>query len=161
MGADTIRDLRPEGLPGVLADIARATSVEVAVKIAREWHGERYIPVEPARDHPLSKLVGVKAARLIGRAIGGGQVKIRTATAVLRHYDARRLRRAGLTLREIARAIGVTEEWAGRLCAGVEPDNDHALCAATDAVSCPLCGHHARVRKSPASPPPLPLFPNL
>lgn len=158
MGADTIPGLKPEGLPGVLAEIARITSVDVAVKIARHWNGERYMPRDPGRDHALSKLVGIKAARLIAKHVGAGHIRIPNARGVLRYHDARRLRRSGATLPEIGAILGITAEQAGRLCKGVVLDHGHATCGTGG--GCPLCGHQDR-RKGPAPPTPLPLFPWL
>lgn len=104
-------------LPGVLAEIAEATSVEVAVKIAQAKGGRRvYIPARPAADHWLSQLVGHANALAIGKAIapgfGGIDMLIPMGPS---HSNAQRWRVMhelidnGRSKREIAAACGVHE----------------------------------------------------
>lgn len=62
-------------LPGVLGDIARASSVEAALSIAQKVGGTRvYFPGEPSPNHWLSQLVGHDAAKAIGEELTGGFV---------------------------------------------------------------------------------------
>lgn len=104
-------------LPGVLAEIAEATSVEVAVKIAQAKGGRRvYLPARPAADHWLAQLVGHAAALAIGKAIapgfGGIDMLIPMGPS---HSNAQRWRVMhelidnGRSKREIAAACGVHE----------------------------------------------------
>lgn len=104
-------------LPGVLAEIAEATSVEVAVKIAQAKGGRRvYLPARPAADHWLAQLVGHANALAIGKAIapgfGGIDMLIPMGPS---HSNAQRWRVMhelidnGRSKREIAAACGVHE----------------------------------------------------
>lgn len=109
----------PPGLPGVLADIARATSPEVAEIVARSWGGRRkFVPEQPSPDHELSRLVGHPAALAIGRAIGGGEVKVPSAKSWLHHIDARRLCDQRLSIPRIARRLGLSDNHVREILKG-------------------------------------------
>lgn len=128
-------------LPGVLGEIARLTTVEVAVAVAKSWGGTRlYLPHEPKADHQLAKVVGLKPARVICRKLGGRRHDIPSARPALRWAEARRLREEEhLSHAEIAIRLGITLGHARTLVEGVE-------FAATVAsrhirvLHCPICG---------------------
>lgn len=109
----------PPGLPGVLADIARAASPEAAEIVARAWGGRRkFVPLLPSRDHELSRLVGHAAALAIGQAIGGGEVKVPSAKSWLHHIDARRLCDQSLSIPRIARRLGLSDNHVREILKG-------------------------------------------
>ena len=63
---------RASCLPGLLQEIADATDVRTALAIARAKGGQTaYFAPRPAADSWLAKLVGLDAARKIGRALVG------------------------------------------------------------------------------------------
>ena len=103
----------PVALPGVLGQIAAATSPEVAEILARCWGGRRkFIPLDPSPGHELSRLLGDTLARRVARAVGGGEVNIPSAKSWLHHLDARRLADLGLPIPRIARRLGLTDNHA-------------------------------------------------
>jgi hypothetical protein len=134
---------RPERieLPGVLGEIARLTTVEVAVAVAKSWGGTRlYLPHEPRSDHQLARVIGVKPARIICRKLGGRRHDIPSARPALRWAEARRLREEEkLSHAEIALRLGITMGHARQLCEGIEfaasggPRHIRVL-------HCPICG---------------------
>jgi hypothetical protein len=131
-------------LPGVLGDIARMATVEAAVAIARTFGGTRlYMPHEPKPDHALSKLLGVKTARLLCRNLGGRRHDIPSAKPALRWHEARRLRQEEeLSHAEIARRLGITIGHARNLVDGLEFTAGSARSSRPVVVSarCPVCG---------------------
>ncbi len=61
-------------LPGILTEIAAATSAQAALKIAAAHGGTRvYIPAAPSATHWLSQLVGHGDALAIGAALVAAQ----------------------------------------------------------------------------------------
>lgn len=61
-------------LPPFLAEIARLTDIETAVKLAEAWSGtKRAIPARPTLNSPIAAIVGLDAARKIGAEFGGIQ----------------------------------------------------------------------------------------
>jgi hypothetical protein len=61
-------------LPGILAEIAEATDVETARKVALRFGGRRMkLPARPRESTPLAKAVGLPAARAIVDALGHGE----------------------------------------------------------------------------------------
>jgi hypothetical protein len=142
-------------LPGVLGEIARATTIDVAVAIARQHGGRRlYVPREAKRDHPLCRLVGAKAAMVICHRWGGERYDIPSAKPFLHWYDARRLRAEGHTYAMISREIGVGMQHVRQLLDGFEAPA--ATMRATDATPhfCAVCGHRHRAKAAHGTPDP-------
>jgi hypothetical protein len=109
-------------LPGILCQIAQATTVETAIVIARAVGGQRlYLPREDhlKPGHALVKLVGQDAARTICARWGGERRDIPSARAYLHWYDCRRLRREGKTHAEISRALGLAMNTVAALLKGL------------------------------------------
>jgi hypothetical protein len=138
---------QPEALPGALQEIAKLTTVETAIAIAR-WKGGGglWIPTEQGlkRDHGLVKAVGRKAALLIIRHFGQGELRIPSARPYLNWLDARQLRRQGHSVPQIARKLKLSENRVHRLVAGVE-----TVAAAVEANQpdhCLVCGKKHRGR---------------
>ncbi len=99
-------------LPGTLAEIARETSVPVALAIARRFGGtDLYVPLNPTEHDPLARCVGIDAANRIARLYGGGRVEIplgNTARRAERNRAIRRMAAEGRSVSEIARRFGMT-----------------------------------------------------
>jgi hypothetical protein len=137
-------------LPGILQEIARFSTPEVAIALARKWGGRRlYVPQSLGALHPLAKAVGRKAALLICAHFGGEQIAVPAARTYLRWHDARRLKALGHTTAEISRAIGVSERQTFKLLLGFEPCGAPASpVASSHAEICPVCNRGLRHRKS-------------
>lgn len=136
---------RPEALPGILADIARLTTVDVAIAIAR-WRGGRrlYIPMESGlkHDHDIVKAIGRRAALRIVRHFGRGEISVPNAKAYLNWLDARALRRQGLSVSQICAKLGLAHRRVHSLVAGVETTT--AQIESKTAGHCLVCGHKHR-----------------
>ncbi|HEV2650773.1 MAG TPA: hypothetical protein VGU69_05925 [Rhizomicrobium sp.] len=128
----------------MLANIARWTSVEVAIAIAREFGGGRlYIPETIKREHPLARLVGLQAARVIGAQLGGERFKVPSARVYLNWLDAKRMFAEGKTRQQIAKTLHLNYDRVRQLTAGFELLDREAVLTATpprQASSCPGCG---------------------
>ena len=112
--------LPPDVLPGLLAEVARLTTSEAAVAIARRFGNRRmYLPLDPPDRHPLVELLGRDSAVRICARFGGDQVTWPSARAFLRWHDARALRAGGASVARIAAALDINERHARRLVAGV------------------------------------------
>jgi hypothetical protein len=104
-------------LPGVLAEIAAATTRATAFKVAASVGGTRvYIPTRPATDHWLSTLVGHERAMAIGSALapaqGGLDILVPMGPLAQKLSRWRRMKEmidSNMPKREIARAIGCHE----------------------------------------------------
>lgn len=108
-----------EQLPGLLADIARITTPEIAIAVARQHGGRRlYIPRTPPIDHPLCDLVGRQAALLIAEHLGGDRYEVPAARTILRWADAHRFRAQGMSHAQISQALGITRDHVAQLLAG-------------------------------------------
>jgi hypothetical protein len=140
-------------LPGILGEIARVTTVEIAVAIIRVYGGTRLsIPTEARmkRNHPLCRAVGVPAARIIAAHWGGNRYDVPSAKPFLNWHDARRLRSEGKSYTEIAQELGLGRRHVQKLlhgftapgAAGAHRDNDDAP------KICPACGHRHRGKAS-------------
>ncbi len=134
-------------LPEVLREVADLAGIEVAVALARTFGGRRrYFPKVPAPDHPVAKALGLRAARLICGRMGGQEITIPRSTIFLNWYDARRLRRDGLSAGEIAKRLRLSERTVFRLTEGVER-GDPSLREDDDKKACPVCGKPLRPRR--------------
>lgn len=105
-----------EGLPQVLAMIARAVGRAAALAFADRFGGGAiYVPRPEAirQDHEWAILIGLEEARLLAIALSPGETwrvphGPRGASAMAR-AEIRRMRAAGVTIREIARTVRVDE----------------------------------------------------
>lgn len=159
----TLKPLTPEGLPPVLAEVARLTSIEVAVAVARTFGGQRmYIPHDVKPHHHLARVIGRKNAAVIARRWGGEHVRWPSARPYLHWRDAQMLRAAGKSVRQIAQKLGIDQRHAERLVSGTpkpvaapHEGQDTAMAVPPfDQGSgvCPVCGRRPR-RKRPHLPP--------
>jgi lambda repressor-like predicted transcriptional regulator len=132
--------------PGVLGEIARLTTVEIATIIARKrgggkMHFGQYLP----RNHVLISLVGRQAALLIHQHFQGhGSIKIPSAKTYLNWHRARQLRRQGKTIRAIAEKTGLSMRRVEQLLERFPVDEvGAAALPAQPASACPSCGRRA------------------
>lgn len=138
-------------LPGLLADIARATSIDIAVAIARTHGGRRLsLPTEARlkRDHGLCKLIGVHAARIICRRWGGARYEMPSAKTFLHWYDARRLRAQRASYSEISRALGIGYGRVQELLRGFPLPEGPAPAQSEASRRCGACGRKHRTAGS-------------
>lgn len=145
-------EMRAEGLPGVLAEVARLVGVERALVLAEKWGGQRqYLPsAERLRpDHEICRILGRRAARLVCAQLGGAEVAVPSARAQRTAWRARELRRAGRPVTAIAEELGLSERHAQRLVAGVEAGNGGPAIETAAPARCALCG---RRHPRPAGP---------
>jgi hypothetical protein len=134
---------RPEALPAMLRDIAERTNVEIAIAIARGFGGLRLnIPLVDRleRDHPLARLVGHKAAKVIASHWGGDRYKIPSARSYLRWHDARQYLAEGRSRQWIAKKMGINYDQVLHLTAGLERPEDADGTGKSAVPSCPTCG---------------------
>lgn len=125
-GGTMVDDLRRRDslpvLPSVYHPISRIIGLSKTLRLAREFGGEK---VEfPARPRPGSRLmetIGPKAIALLHRQYGRDRVKLPTAWPYLNLLEARKLRRQGRTMREIALRLRIARSTAEHYCTGVEP----------------------------------------
>lgn len=111
--------IQADMLPGILAEIARLTTPDIAIAVARKHGGRRlYIPARVPDQHPLSDLVGRSAAVLIAQHFGGERHDVPAARTILRWYDAHRLRADGKTHAQISELLSLTQMYVSRLLAG-------------------------------------------
>jgi Mor family transcriptional regulator len=136
-------------LPGILQQIARLCTPDIAVAIARKWGGRRlYVPETIRVSHDLSDAIGRRAALLICSNYGGEQILIPSCRAYLRWYDARRMRASGKSIAEISRAIGVSTRRVFKLLEGFHSDDLQVEgCSPAHAEICPICQHKLRVKR--------------
>lgn len=104
-------------LPGILADVERATSSETALQLLSACGGQ-VITLSAAENSTLVKAVGVEAAAAIVKEVGGGRVAIPMAHARgqrARRIQAARLLAQGATANEVAAAADMHERTARRV----------------------------------------------
>lgn len=108
-----------ETLPGVLQQIAEATSYEVAALLAREVGGtEISVPRNPKPDSPLARIVGIDAAKAIADQLGWGRLLIPQGDfrgAGGQRALVRQMIQQGASINEAARAANCHERTVRRL----------------------------------------------
>jgi len=108
---------------GDIVRIAREISPEVADRLMRAFGGGAGgVPREPGPGHPISRAVGLAAARQIAAALGPGRLRVPRGTRAEQQAKAARivaLIRARRSSGEIARSVGcdsrTVERWRRRL----------------------------------------------
>jgi hypothetical protein len=132
-------------LPEALQEIARLTSVDIAVKIARAWGGRVsfYFPETLRQDNKLVKLVGYKAAAILCLEYAGQKISIPSARTYLRWYDARFYYLNGYKKPWIAQKLGINltqlRKFLVDLPATDGADDQHPV----EDMRCPMCGRSA------------------
>lgn len=147
-------------LPPLLQEVARIAGDAAAIEIARRLGGRSmYVPQNPRANHKLSRVVGAKAAAVIGQHFGGATVAWPKAKGVLNRHDARWLAGRGWSVPRIARQLNLTEHYARSLVQGVERGAETPPDEPT-AETCPCCNRRFHTRHAAAPDPrqiPLPL----
>ena len=114
-------DLR--AMPGVLGELVRRGWPDAALALVAEHGGLMlYVPKTQAARKGLEKLLGMDAAAWLVERYGGGDLLIPTA----RHAQAAkaeilRMRDAGASIRETAKACKVSVRWVSLLTASARP----------------------------------------
>ncbi|MEX2450928.1 MAG: hypothetical protein WD407_08750 [Rhodospirillales bacterium] len=96
-------------LPGLLADIAEATSLGVALTVAKHYGGtELYIPMKLGKDHQLVQILGMETALAIHAALGYGlhMIPMGAAVSIRRRREHVIKHRADMTIDALARFHG-------------------------------------------------------
>lgn len=135
-------------LPESLQEIARVTNVETAVALARAYGGTRInVPKHVRADTAIVAVIGRQAAMMLVHHYAGERLEIASAKTYLRWHDARQMQSDGLSVKSIARKLGLNERSVRRLLHGAmephqkQPDEpDHKMCGA--------CGHKIRRGKA-------------
>lgn len=131
-------------LPSPYHPISRVIGLTKTLRLAREFGGETVeFHAKPRAGSRMMEAIGPKAIALLHRHYGRVRQKLPTAWPYLNLLEARKLRRQGRTLGDIARKLRIARSTAERYCAGVAP-------ATT-----------VKVGRATASKEPLPLFPGL
>jgi len=108
-----------EALRGTLAEMARVIPVRSVLKIAEHFGGTRLsFSHTPKADGKLARLVGISAARALGRHYCGEQVEISRANSVRREILNReicRLRKKGVPSERVALQCRVSRQHVNRV----------------------------------------------
>ena len=83
-----------------------------------------YVPKHLSADHPLIRLLGWDDAQRMVRAFGGEILKLATCNEIYRRFrDASilRMRREGMSTKEIAEVVGVTMRHVRNVLAEITP----------------------------------------
>ena len=99
-----------DSLPGVLAEVARATSLKVALQLASEFGGTNvWIPKHPTAETQLARCVGVAAAERISKVMGHGWLLVPLgplSQCARKHAAIARALRSGQSNSQVARDKG-------------------------------------------------------
>lgn len=115
----SIREL-VAALPDTLAEMSRVVkNVRAVLKITEHFGGTRVcFSLKPKADGKLARLIGLPAARALGKNYGGQLVEIARASAVQRAIRNRkicRLREQGVPGERIALRFGITGRQVKRI----------------------------------------------
>ncbi|MFV3126103.1 hypothetical protein [Niveispirillum sp. KHB5.9] len=122
-------------LPAPYHPISRVIGIAKTLRLAREFGGEKVeFPARPRSGSRLMEAIGAKAIALLHRQYGRDRVKLPTAWPYLNLLEARKLRRQGRTMREIALRLRIARSTAEHYCTGVEvvtaPKNEREVAKA-------------------------------
>jgi hypothetical protein len=114
--------LTPHVLPGVLRTVAEIAGLYAAIELCEFARGRRfYFPKGYiAQTDQLSQAVGLKAAKLLGKELGGETFEIPSARPVLRALRARVLRTANYSTGQIALILEMSRSQVQRLAPAAE-----------------------------------------
>lgn len=114
-------------LPDSLQAIADIIGAAAALKVAERWGGTRlYIPAEPDEDHPLAALIGIEAARALGKTFAGERPEIPKADCwrkAVRNALIKSARATGVSQAALAREHGLTERQVRSIEQGMDGDD--------------------------------------
>ena len=105
--------LPPEHLPNSIKDLLRVLDMPAVLLLIAEYGGTRLcVPKIVPSDHPLVRLIGYDAARLLSQLYNGGVFdcpRCLKALNAVRDNEILSQKRAGLTLAELAKRHHLTE----------------------------------------------------
>jgi hypothetical protein len=103
---------QPPRLPPVLQKIADLTSPGIALRLSAAFGGRRVeFPQRPRPGHRVVKVIGERAARILGEEFMGVRVKVPLARYAILWPRARKLRQAGRSYESIAAELLVSPGW--------------------------------------------------
>ena len=109
-------DLATEDLPESVLYLASVIGLEAAAAIVEVRGGIKLcIPSNPGPDHWLMEIIGPSALGKLSLHFGGDEIEIPLCTAALRRARALPLFKAGASVAEVARSLGMTERAARNL----------------------------------------------
>lgn len=128
ISSDLLKSVRPELLPGILAEVAQLAGVEAALRLA-ERHGgaRRYIPHKCSPEDWLAKAIGFDAAKQLVRIYAGDTVQIASCRNLIGRLRARTLRLAGLSVPQIVKQVGMSQRCVERYVQGVPKGHSDPL----------------------------------
>ena len=110
-------------MTGTFDNLVVALGLEAAEKLVAAYGGVRiYVPVRTAAEGAFATLIGHAAAEALSRHYGGERLDVplvKRAPRVLRG-EICRLRRDGMHVTAIARALGCTRRYVLRILADVQ-----------------------------------------
>jgi len=106
-------------LPRSLVDLAEALGLRVALALIAHFGGlEMRVPKHPGPDHPLLKALGETDGRAVCSCLGGEQIYVPRGGRAGRVKAALEMADTGLTRRQIARALGISQRHVRRMAKG-------------------------------------------
>lgn len=84
-------------LPARLCEIKEIAGPQAALSLAQRYGGASvYVPVKATAGHPLSKLLGMRAAGAISRVYGGDRLEVPKTDSIARQIRGKKIRRRRL-----------------------------------------------------------------
>jgi len=127
---------RPDGMSGILAEVADLAGVAAALALAERYGGDKvHVPARPRPDSPLARCIGADTASALGERYGGENIAVPLG-------PVNRTRRVEVMLCDGARPVEIirklrvsrrtVERAAARLAAGTAPGRGSAPETAQD-----------------------------
>lgn len=106
-----------EGLPASLIDVAEALGLRVALQLMAHFGGQELaIPKSPPPGHPILLALGDEDGHALCRYIAGGMISVPNGKAAQSaRRDVLALQEQGLSRREIAQRLGITQRHVRRM----------------------------------------------
>ncbi len=108
----SIEKLEWSTLPARLCEIKDIAGPAAALSLAERYGGASvYVPVKSRPEHPLSKLLGLKAADAISRVYGGDRLEVPKKDSIVRQLRGRKIRerrREGASISKLAFEFGLS-----------------------------------------------------
>lgn len=99
------------------AELIALLGDDAFVALSQAFGGTRlYVPNAMAEDHEIAAAIGIDAARRLSRRYSSSVLRVPLA----RNFRARHYRKAGRSLAQIARLVGMTESSVDRLFRRIE-----------------------------------------
>lgn len=120
-------------LPKLLADVARASNIQTALRLADEFGGQRiYVPMAIKKDHDIARVIGVKAASALAEVHGGSWIIVPlgpNASAARVRRTIVKLLREGKSSQDVVRQLRCHSRTVWRVQAELEAEKQPDLFA--------------------------------